>query len=182
MSRLSTTILFAAGLALVAASLLFTARLLGLMPHQMAQTVAARDELCRVVAPKLSLAAQNNDLFAMRLIALNIVEQSPDLLSMSIQTTDGNIVWQTPRHMYWWGRDVGGQRATTHVQFPILQSRQQWGTLQLRFRPAGPSGIFQFLWSPELRFNIAVVLTVFLIAMCYLRIVRRPTGRLVGST
>ena len=186
MSRLPTTIRVAVGFALVAASLLFAARLLGYTPHQMQQTAAARMRLCRAVAPQLSLAAQNDDLFALRLTALNAVEQNPDLLSLSIQNDEGEVIWQTPRHADWWSQKAGDDHTTTHVQLPVFQGPQRWGVVQLRFSPAGPSGVLAFLRSPEVRMNAAAICAVFLISMLYLRYALRisptsiPPGKLVG--
>ena len=173
MSRLPTTIWVTSGFALVAASLLSAAHLLGFMPHQVQQTAAARLRLCEAIAPQLSLAAQNDDLFAMRLTALNAVDQNPDLLSLSIQDDDGRIIWQTPRHEKWWNQAAVSEDATTHVQQPILQEQQRRGTVQILFKPAGSSGVYAFLRSPEVRMNVAVICAVILISMLYLRFALR---------
>lgn len=177
MSRLPIKIRIAIGLALVAASLLFGAHLLGYMPDQKKQTAAARLRLCENIAPQLSLAAQNDDLFALRLTSMNAVEQNPDLLSLSVQSDDGGVIWQTPRHEAWWGAMDGKDHGTTHVELPVFQGQQRWGTVQLRFSPVGPSGVYEFLRSPGMQMNIAVVCAVFLISMIYLRLVlRTPTA------
>src|SRR5688572_13405050 len=98
MLRVSPTLRLSFSAALMTASLLLLADLIGLVPDSRAWTLEARQRICESIAVQLSIAATRSDTDLVKQTLDVFVERSPDVRSAALRRADGEIFSATPDH------------------------------------------------------------------------------------
>ncbi|HEX8521234.1 MAG TPA: diguanylate cyclase [Tepidisphaeraceae bacterium] len=169
MRRLSAATRISIGLTCLTMSLLLAAQGLGVIPNPIDGTLKARKELCESLAIHCSLAAQRNDVDAIKDTTRAIVGRNPDILSAALRLNDGNLVVTVGEHDKQWKNADHKKSTSNHVRVPILQGSTQWGTLEVAFKPAQGTGWVAYLSDPIFGLIAFVAIVGFIAYAIYLK-------------
>ena len=133
------------GVVSLTASLLLVAQLAGFLPDRSSLELEAREKFCESLAIQLSLAASRNDMRTIQNTLSSVVERNDDLLSAAIRTNSNTIKASEGNHERHWEEREDGRSTSTHVQVPILDNGQRWGTVELSFKPLEAERVWSLL-------------------------------------
>ena len=132
--RGSTTLRVSLGVASLTISLLLAAELIGLLPDQTEAKLDARQKVIELVAVQVASAAARNDIRMVGMILETVVERDENILSAALRRQSGTVAIAGP-HEELWEQPEDGRSTPTHVQVPIMKGENQWGLVEVRFRP-----------------------------------------------
>ncbi len=166
------------GLVSLLLSTLFAANALGLLPDREGAVIDGRKSLCEALAISCSLAAQNNDLPAIKTLTQAVVHRNPDILSAGVRGQDGKLLVDIGSHDGQ-GAPDGDTRSTPNQMYvPISLENKLWGTVEVRFKPVSATGWMAFVGGPIFPLMAFVFGTGGILTYLYLRaVLRRPGGR-----
>jgi len=121
------------GLMFITMSILLLCNFVGLIPDKSLLTMETRKSTAESLAVRLTYAAQDNKIGALRKAMEAIVELNPDILSLGMRGTEGRYRTQTRDHQAHWVPPSAGESTSTHWQVPIYRNSKQWGTLEVSF-------------------------------------------------
>ena len=150
-------------------SVLLAAQALELIPNGTAAVLQGRKELCEAVALRASVAVQQGDVQAVRKVAAEVMKNNPEVLSAAVRRRDGSLLTQLGDHASNWDAPPGDTSTPTDVRIPVFSGEQQWGTVEMCFRPLAGEGGIPVLGSPLLRLCLFVAAAGFLAYRFYLR-------------
>jgi len=114
--------------------LLLIAELIGLLPSTTEVKLDARQKTVELVAVQVASAATRNDVGMVQTILSTVVERDENVLSAALRRR-GSILAIAGPHEKFWEPPEDGNSTSTHVQVPIMKQDNQWGLVELRFRP-----------------------------------------------
>ena len=132
---MSPTLRITIGIVSLTISLLLAADFVGLLPSRSALALDARQQFCESLAVQLSWDAGRNDLRGIQNTLESVVERNDELLSAAFRTSRDGIKAAAGEHETHWIPPADGASTATHVQVPILQDGERWGTVELSFSP-----------------------------------------------
>ena len=145
MIRFSAPTRIAFSLASLVLALVCCAQSLGLIPDTRPAIVAGRQSLCEAVALQACLAAQREDVAALRAVTTSLVQRNASVKSAEIRRMNGRPIVTVGPHAQQWSNSVAG--AVDKVEIPILKGKNRWGSLQIAFEPIATSWLDQ--WAPR---------------------------------
>jgi diguanylate cyclase (GGDEF)-like protein/PAS domain S-box-containing protein len=172
-NRLSPALGLSLGLASLTVSVLLAALAVGLLPDPSGALLQGRKALCEALAIHCSLAAQRGDVPGIKTATRALLQRNPDILSAAVRTADGQLLVEAGDHAAHWHAQTSPHSTATQAQVPIATGDQLWGTLEVRFQPLAPTGLWAVLGNPVHRFLGWVGLTCALAYFGYLRLVFR---------
>ena len=98
-----------------------------------------------------------------------LVERNNDILSAAVILANGETLAFAGRHQGVWEQPPGDSSTPDHIQVPIFNSTERWGTVQLRFRSLDNGGWLSWLKDPWVRFLGLVVGSAFLGYFLYMK-------------
>ena len=165
----STTARLSLGLVSVTVSLLLASGLLGLMPDHTKVALDARQKICEALAIQISVAAGSSDNETIQTMLTAVVERNDDLLSAAFRVSGRRPVAVAGEHAENWNPPEDGSSSPTHVRVPILNDREEFGVVELRFLPL-QSGTGLARWkNSQIALLLFIALTGFAIYFVYLR-------------
>jgi signal transduction histidine kinase/DNA-binding response OmpR family regulator len=90
-----------------------------------------------------------------------------------VRGADGSLLVDVGDHAAGWGDQPAGRSTPTHMQVPVALDDRPWGTVELHFRPAGPTGLVTYLGGQILPLVAFMAAAGFLVTFFYLRSVLR---------
>ena len=129
------------GLMSLTISLLLMADFIGLAPRQQDIAFEARKNLCESLALQFSTEAGSGNLNSIRTTLKALVDRDNDILSAALRSSNGSLLAVAGDHLKQWHKAKDGRSTLTHIQVPIVQKKQLWGTVELRFTSLSDSGI-----------------------------------------
>jgi PAS domain S-box-containing protein len=168
------------GLASITLSVLFAAQALGLVPDRHGAVLAGRKALGELLAVQGSLAAQRDDLPALKAVLEAVQRRNPDVRSAAVRTAGGKLLVQAGDHAANWG-DADTAAADTHLRVPIVRKDRLWGTVEVCFRSPGGSGLWSLFGGPMLPLVGFVTGIGFVATTVYLRAVLQPADPAKGK-
>jgi diguanylate cyclase (GGDEF)-like protein/putative nucleotidyltransferase with HDIG domain/PAS domain S-box-containing protein len=164
--RFSAPTRIAVSLASLVLALLCCAQSLGLIPDPRPAVLDGRRSLCEAVAVQACLAAQREDLVALRTITTSLVERNPSIKSAAISKSSGQEIAVAGDHSIHWA--TKSPTAGQNVEVPIFKGDRRWGALQICFAPLTTSLLD--LWAPRaLWLGLGIAVISFLVSRFYLR-------------
>ena len=137
------------GIVAMTTSLLFAADwALDLFPDPYAPALEARQDLTESLAIQYSSLVTADRIPDMQLAMELVVEQIPDVLSMSLQQSNGDAVAITSEHAVLWNEPRTGRSTPTQVLVPIFRGQAPWAVLQVKFDPLPHTGFLGLLGTP----------------------------------
>jgi PAS domain S-box-containing protein len=166
------------GLVSITLSVLFAAYALGLMPDREGALLQGRKDLCEAIAIECSLIVQQKNHANLKPALEDIVRRKHgDVVSIGVRNAAGKLDASAGDHAATWHEQAGGVSTPTHMHVPIFVGGKPWGTLEMSFRPLGPTGTLALLGGPILPLVGFVAGASLLTIYVYLRSVFRPAPR-----
>ena len=140
-----------------------------LIPDQDAEIFEYRQKYSEALAVQYSLLAEHGDSRAIQEAFNLLVQRNEDILSAAVILANDETLAVAGRHQYIWTQPPGDSSTPDHIQVPIFNSTQRWGTVQLRFRSLENRGWIAWLSDPWVRFLGLVVGSGFIGYFLYMK-------------
>ena len=140
-----------------------------LIPDQAVETFEFRRKYSEALAVQYSLLAENGDNRAIQAAFDLLVERNDDILSAAVLLANGETLAYAGRHQDIWEQPPGDSSTPDHIQVPIFNATERWGTVQLRYRSFEDKGWIDLLHDPWIRFLGLVVGSAFLGYFLYMK-------------
>jgi len=169
-NRVSARTRIAIGQVFLLVSVLWLAITLGMVPNEQTAARNTRAGLCETVAIYGSVFVERQAWGEMKGCLQSVISRDHTILSAALRKTDGTIMVEVGDHARNWGNVTDQSASDSYVFVPIYDSnQQQWGTVEMRFRPLGRPGILGYLLSPRLRLVVFVASACLGLFLLYLR-------------
>ena len=113
------------------------------------------------------LAAQREDLTALRTFSKSIVDRNPNVVYAVVRRDNGKVIAEFS-NLQSGGQAPAPNDGENRVEMPIFKGKARWGIVELRFRPLPTGGLVS--WLPEsVQLIIIVPLVTFVVSRFYLR-------------
>lgn len=170
MKRSTPLLLISFGLVSLTLSILLMSDLaVNLIPNQAVEIFKYRQKYSEALAVQYSLLAENGDSRAIQKAFDLLVERNEDIVSASVILANGETLAITGRHQEVWEQPPGDSSTPDHIQIPIFNSMERWGTIQLRFQSLDDGGWLHWLEDPWIRFLGLVVGSGFMGYFLYMK-------------
>ena len=123
-----------------------------LIPNSAAQIFEYRQKYSEALAVQYSLLAKNGDSRAIQEAFDLLIERNDDIVSAAVILVDGETLFFAGRHQDVWEQPPGDSSTPDHIQVPIFNNTERWGTVQLRFRSLDNGGWLSWLIDPWIQF------------------------------
>ncbi len=140
-----------------------------LIPDQAVEIFEYRQKYSEALAVQYSLLAENGDSRAIQEAFDILVDRNDDILSAAVMMANGEILAFAGRHLDIWDQPPGDSSTPDHIQVPIFNNTDRWGTVQLRFRSLDNQGWRRWLHDPWIQFLVLVVGSGFLGYFLYMK-------------
>ena len=169
MRSLSTRVHMAMGLAALAVGVVLAASYLHLIPDGEAMQRQHRASLAETIAITVSSVLDEQQADALADTLAFIADRNPDLLSIGVRSTTGQLLLDIRDHAGVWTAPPGTPSTESAISVPVWQQGQPWGTVELRFEPLRAAGWQGQLQDPGLKLAGFVFLTCAVFFFFYLR-------------
>jgi PAS domain S-box-containing protein len=174
LKRPSTRFFVSLGLASLISSVLLLAFYLDIVPDRIGAIRLGRAALAEAIAASTSTFVSQSDAARIQATLNFVVERNGDLLSAAVRKSDGVVVAEAGDHSKNWQDLPGSISVESQVQVPILAGQQNWGRLELRFKPLTASGWRGILEDPRIGLTGFMVICSFFAFYFYLgRVLRQ---------
>jgi diguanylate cyclase (GGDEF)-like protein/PAS domain S-box-containing protein len=140
-----------------------------LIPNPAVQIFEYRQKYSEALAVQYSLLAEKGDSRGVQEAFDLLVERNDDILSAAVILANGETLALAGRHQEVWEQPPGDSSTPDHIQIPIFNSTEPWGTVQLRFRSLDDGGWLSWLKDPWVQFLGLVVGSGFMGYFLYMK-------------
>ncbi len=140
-----------------------------LVPDEAVEIFEYRKNYSEALAVQYSLLAENGDSRAIQEAFNLLVERNDDILSAAVILSDGELLAFAGPYQEVWEQPLGDSSTSDHIQVPIFNGSERWGTVQLRFRTLEDEGWIEWLNDPWTRFLGMVLGSAFLGYFLYMK-------------
>ena len=135
MLNIPPSIRISLGLVLITISVQLLGNFIGLAPDRSIVAIQARKNTAESLAVQCTLAAEDNDIAAVKKIMDVIISSRPDIVSLGLIGDDGKYLTLSDNHQINWVAPQGNESTSTHWQVPIYNGSRRWGVLEISFAP-----------------------------------------------
>ncbi len=128
-----------------------------LIPNQAVEIFNYRQKYSEALAVQYTLLAEHGDSRAIQEAFHLLVQRNEDILSAAVILASGETLAVAGRHQNIWTQPPGDSSTPDHIQVPIFNNTDRWGTVQLRFRSLENRGWIAWLKDPWIQFLGLVV-------------------------
>lgn len=111
-----------------------------------------REKIGHTLALQFSPLAEINDTDTIGKAMEALVERNRDVMSTALRGSDGKLITSAGDHEEYWNSPGAGVTTLTHADVPLLVDGQEWGTVEVSFRPKRDSIIPFLTTDPLFRF------------------------------
>ena len=90
------------------------------------------------LAVQITSLIQKDELDTLQRTIDEVVRRTNEVDSLGVRRNDGDLVVQSAEHERRWKPQVGDQSTLTHVKVPVFAGQDQWGQIEISYRPAAP--------------------------------------------
>jgi diguanylate cyclase (GGDEF)-like protein/PAS domain S-box-containing protein len=145
MSRIRITFQIALCLAVLSTTALIVAETVGMLPNHDRAALEARLSICESLAVYCSQLVNLHATKAIEANLRHVAARNPELLSAALRQTDGTLVASVGDHATHWTGNPGRKSSDSQVYVPIVQGTQEWGVLEVSFKPLRMSGWLAYI-------------------------------------
>ena len=116
-------------------SIVLIGHFLGIVPDQSKSVLEGRKKLAETLAVQFAFAAGKDDFSQIEQTLNFLVNRNPEVLSGAMRSVDGSYHAIAGSHHSTWPQLEDEILSSTHIQVPVLQGDQRWGTVELSFQP-----------------------------------------------
>ncbi len=142
---LNSRMYIAAGLVSIAASVLLVSAALGLFPDRESAIREGRIALAESLAAGGIGMLADGDRASLHSLLNFAVKRNSKLESAAIRSAEGNILVAAGPHEPQWSNALRNSVPDTQVEMPIMNGSQEWGQLEMRYRPLRSPGLMGWL-------------------------------------
>lgn len=161
------------GILTISISLFLFGYLLGLIPDKTEVELNTRKKLAEALAVQFSINVGQRDYEKIEETLALLIDIDPEVLSAAIRTGDGEVITTAGDHKKNWQKHPEDLSTLEHVQTPIFQGTEKWGTIEIRFTPTkGNSFLTNFknsLWGILLFLALSGSIAYTLFLKCVLK-------------
>jgi diguanylate cyclase (GGDEF)-like protein len=128
-----------------------------LIPNPAVKIFEYRQKYSEALAVQYSLLAEKGDSRGVQEAFDLLVERNEDIVSAAVILANGETLAFAGRHQEVWEQPPGDSSTPDHIQIPIFNNTERWGTVQLRFRSLDNGGWLSWLKDPWIQFLGLVV-------------------------
>lgn len=154
---------------LIVAFLLVMDLTFGLFPDQTRLLRQLRERISENLAVQTAVLMESGDNKALATTFQQALDRDPQILSLAVRRDDGQITAQAGEHPHHWAGPGAGQSTIDSVRVPLLMGKQHWGDIEIRFQPAAPQTVWQWLRHPDVFLVVVLGLGGFVLFSIYLR-------------
>jgi diguanylate cyclase (GGDEF)-like protein/PAS domain S-box-containing protein len=140
-----------------------------LIPNPAVKIFEYRQKYSEALAVQYSLLAENGDSRAIQEAFDLLIERNEDIVSAAVILANGETLALAGRHQEVWKQPPGDSSTPDHIQIPIFNSTERWGTVQLRFQSLNDGGWLSWLKDPWVQFLGLVVGSGFMGYFLYMK-------------
>ena len=118
------------------------------LPDRVTQTMQVRTRVGEALAAQVAALLPRHDRESLEASLTAILEHTEELASIGVRRTDGAVVLRAGDHERKWHSPLGGRSTLDQVVVPLHVGDQQWGQLELRFRPDERAFVRRWLAEP----------------------------------
>jgi diguanylate cyclase (GGDEF)-like protein/PAS domain S-box-containing protein len=100
------------------------------------------------LAVQLTSLIQKNEVEILQRTIDEVVRRANDVDSLGVRKNDGEVLAQSAEHPKRWKAPTGDQSTLTHVKVPVFAGSDQWGQIEISYRPATPQNWIGWLKHP----------------------------------
>ena len=169
MGHVSSTVRITVGLVCLVVSLVLAAQTVGLMPDRRRAVLEGRLALCESLAISWSTLVGERDQERLVAALRATVERNPDIQSAAIRRSGGQLIVEIGDHASFWNVAADQQSTASQIYVPLISGAQQWGTVEVRFRPLDAGGVQAWLDRPIFKLLLFMASTSMAVFFLYLR-------------
>jgi diguanylate cyclase (GGDEF)-like protein len=154
---------------LMIACVLIVDFVVGVMPDQRALLRQLRERISEQVAMQVVGAVGSGDPRAVHRLLPQILDKDPELVSLGIRRSDGQLAAQAGPHASHWGPSSAGRSDLDHVAVVLNLNDQRWGELELSFKPHMSQSAWSWLTEPRVFLVLILGVGGFVLFTLYLR-------------
>ncbi len=162
MRRLSPKFFVTLGITLVMISLYLTATMVGIVPDSERAVREGRAALAELLTERTIGYLGRSQLVELEQSLSRLLTRNDDLLSAAVRRSDGHRLLQAGVHDAFWTATEDGRSTSDQITVPIMQDDEQWGRLELRFKPLRRPGWRGWTDSPRVRYSLYLALFGFI--------------------
>ncbi len=163
MRHITATTRITIGLVCLSLSVWLLATTLGLIPDRRSAVMQGRANLCESIAMSCSLLATARETKKIEHQLKALVSRNPDILGISLQQHDGQVAIAAGQVT------AKGRKNDSQAHVPILVGEQEWGLVQIDFKPSRRAGLLGWLGHPIILLLIFLFCASYLVFFYYLR-------------
>lgn len=153
-SRISMGLISLAAFLLLVADLIF-----GLLPDEADVAKHVRKRTSEALAVQMTALVQTEQWEALRRTMHAVISRDPEVLSIAVRRTNGEVVAETGNHATHWVPPANNKSTLTSVLVPIDSGKETWGRLEVAYRPTTPQTLLGWLKYPGVALTL-LMLTV----------------------
>lgn len=162
MFRISTRFRIVVGLTSILVSAMLTAVVLHVAPDTREAEVRLRGQLCEALAVNSSVLISREDIRRVQAILTVLKSRHSDIVSAGVRRSDGTLVVDVGDHATVWESQQGQLSDDSQIYVPLRRGYEDWGGLELKFKPLRGNLWFEITHSGFTR------LVIFVIGVCSL--------------
>jgi PAS domain S-box-containing protein len=168
MIRLSAKARIAMGMATLVVTMLMLADMLGMIPDPRIAAMQSRCAVSELIALQIRPVILQEDLVRIEAMLEAVVRRNDDILSGAVRRRDGKVVALVGDHKRLWDTQilVSDDR---QVYVPLSAAGDNWGRVEICFKPLMRHGVLGLLDSPALRLTGLTGLLCWVAFYFYLR-------------
>jgi diguanylate cyclase (GGDEF)-like protein/PAS domain S-box-containing protein len=90
------------------------------------------------LAVQMTSLIQKNEIDTLQRTIDEVVRRANEVDSLGVRRNDGDLVAQSAEHERRWKPLLSDQSTLTHVKVPVFAGQDQWGQIEISYRPAAP--------------------------------------------
>ncbi|WP_417227847.1 response regulator [Amphritea sp.] len=165
----STTSRIAVGQVSMFISVALIAIMFGILPDFLGTRFKDRVALAEAIAANSSMLITQTDVIRLESVLTLVVERNAEILSAGVRSASQRLVAEVGDHRDAWLTNSADRQVDEQMSVPIFAGNQQWGALELRFKPLYGQGIIGFYQRPTVQFLLFCSVILFLLYSLYLR-------------
>ncbi len=167
--RIGPTFRISLSLTLLTVSVILLADMLGFVPDRLDLEMENRKIQAETLAVQLSLDAGKRTAVQITPVLESLVARTDTILSAAMRRADGSLLAAGGDHPRHWRPPSAEHSSIDHIQVPIFQGRQRWGTVEVSYTPIRPAGTDLLLESSIFRLSVFVGVGAFLAYLLFMR-------------
>ena len=143
-----TRLRIAVGLTGLAVSAVLVAVTCGFVPNETAARLEGRRYFCESLAITFSVMAPQSDIGSLKSTLEVMAARHPDVRSIGVRQSSGHLLLSSGPHAESFTAVTSGHSTDSNISVPIMAGHEQWGSIEISFKPLYPTTVREWLLQP----------------------------------